>query len=154
MADARLEVSIGKTSFVGEGTEEWLSGEFEKLLSYLSSSRSIEDEEAGSSDLEEAPTQQVAGNPEITAALGKYLQDKNATTNQVRKFLATALWLHDRGGVKEIATADVTKALRDNHQSRIQNAAKELGRNIAKGYCERTANGFFVTPEGKVSLSS
>jgi hypothetical protein len=35
MADAKIEIKVGAFSFSGEGTEKWLSGELEKLLTKI-----------------------------------------------------------------------------------------------------------------------
>lgn len=46
----------------------------------------------------------------------------------------------------------VSKALKDNHQKRLGNAADNLNQNIAKGFCEKTDGGFYITPDGLKSL--
>jgi len=79
------------------------------------------------------------------------LREKNASTNQVRKFLATAVWLHARGK-KRLSTADVTRALKDSNQTRLGNPADCLNKNVAKGHCEKDGKDFFVTSEGSASL--
>jgi hypothetical protein len=45
-------------------------------------------------------------------------------------------------------------ALAKNHQKRLANAADCLNKNVAKGYCEKTADGFFITPDGLKHLGS
>ena len=70
------------------------------------------------------------------------------SSSQTDKFLATALWLTNKGQIN-LKTGDVTKALRDSQQSRIGNPSDILNKNIRKGYCEKVNDGFFVTQEGK-----
>src|ERR1700733_12399874 len=106
MADTRLEVSIGNIKFVGEGSEAWLSSEFAKLLEF-SRTRPTLEAPLVDQDEEQKP-------PPDTGNLGtlpKFLSDKSATTNQVRKFLATAAWLQTKNSSNELATSDITKVL-------------------------------------------
>ena len=80
-------------------------------------------------------------------ALGTFLKEKDALTIQVKRFLATAVWLRLKGKEK-LTTTDVTKALRENHQSRLGNPSDTLNQNIRQGFCERDGKVFFVTPQG------
>jgi len=89
--------------------------------------------------------------PGIVPALATYLSNKSATTDQTKKFLATAGWLHQKGS-KTMTTGDVTKALKDNNQSRLSNASQCLNNNVGKGFCEKADGSFFITPEGLKSL--
>jgi hypothetical protein len=85
--------------------------------------------------------------------LAAFLKEKNATTNQVRKFLATAIWLHDHENRDPLSTADVTKALTDAKQKELTNAANCLNQNVSKGFCQKKeANQFFVTEEGRTDI--
>jgi hypothetical protein len=83
--------------------------------------------------------------------LPSFLQEKNATRNQTKKFLATGVWLEARGQ-NRLQTNDVTKALKDANQSRLGNPADCLNKNVSKGYCEKEGKQFFVTDDGKNSL--
>ncbi len=65
--------------------------------------------------------------------------------------MATADWLRLKGNQK-LTTAMVGKALSDNQQKRLANSAESLNRNVAKGFCEKSVDGFFVTPEGLKEL--
>ena len=92
--------------------------------------------------------------PDATIAqqtLASFLREKNTSRNQTQKFLATAVWLEAKGR-NRLATADVSRALKDSNQARLSNASASLSKNIAKGYCERDGKEFFVTMEGKNSL--
>lgn len=150
MPEARLEVTLGSTKFVGEGSESWLSGEFEKFLKEMptiSASHPSEPNTGGDAvDPAAFPEQKSS------VTLPIFLQNTAATANQVRKFVATATWLQDRNNGAEVKTADVTKALRDSRQTRLTNAADALNQNVSKGFCEKTPSGFFVTDEGRASL--
>jgi hypothetical protein len=65
--------------------------------------------------------------------------------------LATADWIRLKGE-KNLKTSLVTKALQQNHQSKLSNPADSLSQNVAKGFCEKTTDGFFITPEGLKAL--
>ncbi len=85
--------------------------------------------------------------------LAAFLKAKGATSNQVRKFLSTAIWLHDRDKKDRLTTGDVTKALADNQQSRLSNASDCLNQNVGKGFCEKDGKGFYVTEEGRAEIA-
>ena len=90
--------------------------------------------------------------PEIgKKTLATFLREKNASTIQNKKFLATAVWLEAKGNSR-ITTSDVTKALKDNSQKRLGNASDCLNQNVKQGYCEKDGKDFYVTQEGKESL--
>ena len=134
MPDARLEVTIGEIKFLGEGSENWLSAEFEKFLSQLPkiSERTFERPAKDDGSVTEA---NLTAKSKSSVTLPTFLQDTGATTNQIRKFVATAIWLQDRNNNAEIKTSDVAKALRDSRQNRLVNPADALNQNVAKGYC-------------------
>lgn len=87
----------------------------------------------------------------LTQSLASYLSAKQASSNQVKRFLATADWLRQKG-TSELSTALVSKTLRDNHQSKLTNAAECLNKNAAKGFVEKDGKRFFITSEGLTSL--
>ena len=151
MPEAHLEVALGSVKFLGEGSEGWLSQQLEKFLKGIPAAASplLVDPPSAKNETDRKP---VEDKP--VSNLPTYLQEVNATTNQVRKFLATAVWLQDRSNGADTNTADVTKALRDSRQSRLTNAAECLNKNVGKGYCEKTPSGFFVTGQGKSSLKN
>jgi len=87
----------------------------------------------------------------FTQSLAAYLSAQQAGTNQVKRFLATADWLR-RKGVPALSTAAVSKALKDNHQSKLGNPSDCLNQNVAKGFAEKDGKDFYITPEGLKSL--
>jgi len=83
--------------------------------------------------------------------LSTWLREKDATSNQTKKFLAVAAFLQ-LGGKERIVTSDVTDALKKNNQGKLNNASDNLGQNVGKGHCEKDGKSFYVTPEGFVAL--
>jgi hypothetical protein len=83
-------------------------------------------------------------------SLASYIRSKAAEGSQALRFLVTADWLRRRG--RPLSAAAVAKALVENQQSRLANAADCLNKNVAKGWCEKNGDGFFVTPEGLKEL--
>lgn len=83
-------------------------------------------------------------------SLASYIRAKNASNSQALRFLVTADWLRRRG--QALTSGAIAKALMDNQQARLANPFDCLNRNVAKGFCEKTKDGFFITPEGLKQL--
>jgi hypothetical protein len=136
--------------FLGEGGEKWVSAQLHKILEKAPTVQKI----PARSDLDTPVEEHGEGDTKHSGnhvTLARFLQEKKAGSNQVKRFLATAEWLTARGNGK-VRTGDVTKALKDSHQGRLSNPADCLNKNVAKGYCEKDGKQFFVTPEGRTSL--
>jgi hypothetical protein len=146
MAESKVEIGVGAFFFRGEGSEEWLTAELEKAMRRFPELVKIAPADAVANS--------AAGGHAIKAGgtLAAFLKTKNATSNQVRKFLSTAIWLHDRDKKDRLTTGDVTKALADNQQSRLSNASDCLNQNVGKGLCEKDGKGFYVTEEGRAEI--
>jgi hypothetical protein len=156
MADGKIELSIGAIKFAGEGDTKWLTEQLDKLLSKAEALVKIAppiEKNSGSANSGSSPG---AGNKSEIAkkALGSFLKDTGSTTNQTKKFLATAIWVSEKEGKQKIQTSDVTGALKNASQTRIGNASDALNKNCNKGYCEKDGKDFFVTQEGRESLSA
>lgn len=93
-----------------------------------------------------APRDVGARDEMFDVSLATYIRTKGAEGNQVQRFLVTADWLRRRG--QQLTSGAIAKALTDNQQSRLANPADSLNKNVAKGFCEKTKDGFFITPEG------
>ena len=84
-----------------------------------------------------------------TSSLAKFLKDQGAQTNQMKKFLATAVYLSVFKGKKNLKIIDITSALKDAGQTKISNPSMTLMTNISHGRLERTGNNeFMVTVHG------
>ncbi|MCH8304247.1 MAG: hypothetical protein IIB94_03855 [Candidatus Marinimicrobia bacterium] len=149
MSTAKIEFTIGGITFKGEGEEKWVATQLDFFLKKAPDLISLVPKQIISGD---TPPGSRGDNNDIKGkTLPIFLKEKNATTNQVLKFLTSAVWLEAKGN-KNLSTSDVTKALKDSNQSRLGNPADCLNQNIKKGFCEKDQKGFFVTQEGKDSL--
>jgi hypothetical protein len=148
MAEAKIEIKVGTFTFTGEGTEKWLSGELDKLLAKLPELVEIAPVPALSNDGAAAKTK----NNGKLGTLAGFLAERNAKDNQVKKFLATAIWLHDTTGKDRLTTREVRKALNIANQGKLTNPAACLNNNVTKGHAEKDGSSFFVTEPGRTSL--
>ena len=148
MTTAKIELKLGNFSFLGEGDQAWLSKELDKVLERVPQLGEVPS--GGNATLGGGSQTK---NPDVEGVpLASFLTSKNATTNQTKKFLATAVWLHGRGR-NRLTTKDVVKALKDSNQTRIGNPADCLLKNIGKGFCEKDGSEFFVIGGGSASLN-
>jgi hypothetical protein len=139
--------------FSGQGEQEWVAKQLDKILAQAETLIQLAPAESEGDGDGDKNTQKPMGKDAAIAkkTLPAFLQEKNATTKQVKKFLATAVWLKAKGQSR-LATGDVTKALNDANQKHLGNPADCLNQNVSKGYCEKDGKQFFVTDDGKNSL--
>ena len=88
-----------------------------------------------------------AGSATKIAPLATYLKEKKATSNQARKFLATAAWLQ-HGGMNRVSTSEVTKNLNTHNQGKLTNAAQCLINNATAGNVVKDGKQVYVTDKG------
>lgn len=147
MAVSNVSFTYGNVSFAAEAeNEDWLATQIDKFLELA---KALPQAAAGMNG-KEVPLSLGDGEG-FAGTLPAHLREREAGNNQVKRFLVAADWLRRRGGEK-LNTAAVTKALSDNQQSRLSNPADCLNKNVSKGFCEKTADGFFITPDGLKSL--
>ena len=147
MGDVKIQLKLGAIEFSGEGDQDWLAKQLDKILEKAPKLAVIEPSlGGGTSHNPMAPDPTIAGK-----TLAAFLKEKSATKNQVKKFLAAAVWLEAKGK-QRMTTADVTAALKDSSQSRLGNPSDCLNHNVGKGHCEKDGKDFYVTDEGKASL--
>jgi hypothetical protein len=84
--------------------------------------------------------------------LFQFLIEKKATKNQVRKFLATAVFLAKGNDSSKLSTPMVSKALKSVGLEKLQNASDCLNKNEKKGYCIKDGKEFIVTENGFLSI--
>jgi len=157
MADAKIDIKIGAVSFAAEGSEKWLSGELDKVLAKAPELATIPlngDDSGANEEETKGGTQRKPKKGKVSGTLAEFLKNKNAQTNQVKKFLATAVFLHDTTGRDRITTSEVRTALKNAHQQKLTNPAGCLNKNVAKGFAEKDGSSFFVTDPGRTSLGA
>jgi hypothetical protein len=147
-SQGRVDIKIGNLSFTAEGDQEWLSEQLTKIMKAASSV--IADTE-GNGDRRPSNNAGPLAPANAIGSLAAYLKSAGGESKQVQRFLATAGWLSHRG-MTNLTTAAVAAALSEHHQKRLGNPADCLNQNVAKGYCEKQKDGFFVTPEGWKAL--
>lgn len=154
MSDTKISVRVGELEFSGEGSEKWLETQLDKILEKAEELVNLAPVKSAVKNGPGAhiPHSPMAPDNDIAnKALATFLRETNSTTDQTKKFLATAAWLEAKGKSR-LKTGDVTQALRENSQTRLGNASQCLSNCVKKGHCERDGNQFFVTQEGKDAL--
>jgi hypothetical protein len=151
MSEAKIEIKIGQIQFSGEGDQDWLAKQFDKIIAQAEKLIHLapQAEEYQGDRGEDTPMKPDSGIAKKT--LPAFLREKAATKNQVKKFLATAVWLEAKGQ-KRVRTKDVASAIKGANQSQLGNPAECLRQNVNKGHCEKDGKQFYVTDEGKKSL--
>ena len=89
---------------------------------------------------------------QIDSPLSQFIADKKATTNQVRKFLATAVFLSRSNKVSKLSTSMISRALKSYGIEKLQNASDCLNKNEKKGYCIKDGKEFIITENGYLSI--
>jgi hypothetical protein len=149
MPNAKIDFSFGSLTFSGEGEENWLAQQLDKILSAAPTLSELHaptengEPQQSSEGRASAPVSRTEVGP-----LAHYIESKGGQRHQTKRFLATADWLRLRGNAP-LTTKAVSKALQDNRQSKLTNASDCLNQNVSKGLCEKTSGGeFYITPEG------
>lgn len=154
--ESKLQIKIGSIEFSGEGNQEWLSGELDKVLGkvpeLLKTSLAQPSKNGHEHHHVNGHESTKATVPQKMGTLATWLKDKSATTNQTRRFLATAAFIQ-LGGKDRVATGDVASLLKNSNQARLGNPSDALNKNVGKGYCEKDGSAFYITPEGFKELS-
>lgn len=143
----KIRVRAGEVEVEYEGAESFLDKKLPELIAQLSAL----DANTRPDDVTDGGDRNKPAGGSDPGALGSFLRKYNASVNQMQRFLATSQWLHLRGS-QTIKTSEVSKALQGNHQSRLGNPSEFLNKNVAKGFCEKSGSGFFVTEEGRAEL--
>lgn len=88
----------------------------------------------------------------IDSPLSRFLMENKADKNQVRKFLATAVFLSKSNNVNILSTPMISKALKSYGISRLQNASDCLNKNCKKGNCVKEGKEFAITEAGYLAF--
>ena len=153
MSDGKIEISIGDISFVGEGEQNWVAEQLDKILEKAPELTKTIPKRKKVSQTDTVSEHTAEGDDAAIAqkTLPTFLVTTKAKSNQVIRFLATAVWLQAKGH-KRLKTGDVTSSLASANQTRLANPSACLSSNIKKGFIERNGSEFFVTDDGKASL--
>ena len=84
--------------------------------------------------------------------IAQFIAEKKATGNQVRKFLATAVFLARNNNVSKLSTPMISRALKSYGIEKLQNASDCLNKNEKKGYCIKEGKEFIITENGYLSI--
>jgi hypothetical protein len=154
VADSKLEIKVGAITFSGEGNGDWLSKQLDKVLARIPELLAAPSDIAQNSGSGGAHQPIIGGaqHTQASGTLATFLKTANANDSQTRKFLATALWLHDAEDKNRLTTSDVSGALSKHKQGKLTNASNCLAENAKRGYCVREGKQFYVTNEGRESL--
>lgn len=80
-----------------------------------------------------------------------FLREKNSEKNQVKKFLATAVYLHSQGDEK-FSTPSISRVLKASNSEKLINASDCLNKNEKKGFCIKEGKEFILTEAGIRSI--
>jgi len=89
---------------------------------------------------------------QIDSPLSQFIVDKKVSTNQVRKFLATAVFLSRSNKVSKLSTSMISRALKSYGIEKLMNASDCLNKNEKKGYCIKDGKEFIITENGYLSI--
>ncbi len=89
---------------------------------------------------------------QIDSPLYQYLKSKKVGNNQVRKFLATAIFLARNNNLSRLTTPMISRALKSYGIDKLQNASDCLNKNEKKGYCIKDGKEFIITENGYLSI--
>ncbi|HEY5510505.1 MAG TPA: hypothetical protein VIK10_05680 [Prolixibacteraceae bacterium] len=85
--------------------------------------------------------------------LYQFLLERKAEKNQIRKFLATGVFLTRSNDSAKLSTSMISNALKSAGIEKLLNASDCLNKNEARGYCLKEGKEFVVTENGFLSVS-
>lgn len=122
MSESKIQIKVGIVEFSGEGNQDWLASQLDKILQKVPELLKIELANPAMKGLYGNPNQVKESKASSIngVTLATWLKDKAATTNQNRKFLATAAFLQ-LNGQERISSGEVKQALSKNSQTALTN---------------------------------
>jgi hypothetical protein len=151
MSDAKIDIKIGQIQFSGQGEQDWVAKQLDKIIAQAEKLIKLAPV-PGNDEGDSGHHKSMGTDPAIAKkTLPVFLGEKSATKTQVKKFLATAIWLEAKGQ-KRLRTGDIAAALKSASQGRLGNPSDCLSQNVGKGFCEKDGDQFFVTDDGRKSL--
>lgn len=93
MSGAKIEIQIGEVRFSGEGEQGWLTQQLDKVLNKTEALIKLASTNVQAGKPKSHEAADFSDSSDIAnKSLASFLKSKNATTSQVNKFLATAIW--------------------------------------------------------------
>ena len=180
MAESKIDFSFDNLHFSCEGDKDWVETQLNQVLNRIPglnkpglfvkpetvkpSSAKILTEDGFITETQVAVVKEkgkrgrkprVVAEPLIEEPSGdplfEFLKDKNADKNQVKKFLATAVYLHSQG-MEKFSTPVISKSLKAAHIEKLINASDCLNKNEKKGFCIKDEKEFILTESGIRSI--
>ena len=179
MAESKIDFSFDNLHFACEGDKEWVETQLNQILDripgfnkhgvFVKSEAKLSPGKAIMVDGLEVENQDTWGKEKIKRGrksksaleplveepsgdpLFDFLKDKNADKNQVKKFLATAVFLHSQG-IEKFSTPMVSKTLKASRIEKLINASDCLNKNEKKGFCIKDEKEFILTDAGIRSI--
>ncbi len=176
MAESKIDFSYDNLHFACEGDKDWVENQLNQILSRIpglnKSEIFVKSDKSGPVASKDGLTgkspipvkkennrngrkQKADSNSLVEASLGDplfaFLKEKNADKNQVKKFLATSVFLHSQG-VEKFSTPMVSKLLKSSHIEKLINASDCLNKNEKKGFCIKDDKEFILTESGIRSI--
>lgn len=176
MAESKIDFSYDNLHFSCEGDKDWVETQLNQVLNRIpglnksepfvkaekvkpSTNKAVSEDvltdEETVADAKEKGKRgrkpKVVAEPLVEEPSGdplfEFLKEKNADKNQVKKFLATAVYLHSQGEEK-FSTPMVSKLLKAAHIEKLINASDCLNKNEKKGFCIKDEKEFVLTEVG------
>jgi len=180
MAESKIDFSFENLHFSCEGDKDWVEAQLNMILNRISglnkSGSYIKPEKVklaqGKNFEKDIMIKRIdmtgyddkpkrGPKPKSTASsadfkpsgdpLYEFLKEKNADKNQVKKFLATAVFLHSRGQEK-FSTPMISKSIKSALIEKLINASDCLNKNEKKGFCIKDDKEFILTEAGIHSI--
>lgn len=85
---------------------------------------------------------------QVDSPLSRFIREKKVDSNQVRKFLATAVFLAKSNNVTRLTTPMISKALKSYGIPKLRNASDCLNKNEKRGFCLKEGKEFIITESG------
>jgi len=165
MADSKIELSYDNLHFLCEGEKEWVENQLNEVLNRipgLSKPTPVaKTEEAEVISIPETVKKPRGRRPKAVTESAKqetstdplmdFLKEKRADKNQVRKFLAVAVYLHAQG-MEKFSTPLISKTIKNADIEKLINASDCLNKNEKKGFCIKEGKEFILTDLGIGSI--
>jgi hypothetical protein len=169
MAESKIEFSYDNLHFNCEGDKDWVEAQLNQILNRIpelnKQAPAVKSAAAELVHVQQAPP--VAILPKVKGTRGRkpkvvvetvqeepagdplyeFLKEKKADKNQVKKFLATAVYLQSQG-LEKFSTPLISKTLKNFGIEKLLNASDCLNKNEKKGFCIKDDKEFILTDLG------